>query len=110
MKNKENRLKIGTPLLVLGPHFFEKAEVVSVENGIFTLNNKIKVTNELVITNNSKMQIKPFDEEEYNFLVAKNKIPRVLEKIENKYKELSKDDLIKLFDGLNKITHKYFEK
>ena len=43
MKNKENRLKIGTPLLVLGPHFFEKAEVVSVENGIFTLNNKIKV-------------------------------------------------------------------
>ena len=64
MKNKENRLKIGTPLLVLGPHFFEKAEVVSVENGIFTLNNKIKVTNELVITNNSKMQIKPFDEEE----------------------------------------------
>ena len=110
MKNKENRLKIGTPLLVLGPHFFEKAEVVSVENGIFTLNNKIKVTNELVITNNSKMQIKPFDEEEYNFLVAKNKIPRVLEKIENKYKELSKDDLIKLFDRLNIITHKYFEK
>lgn len=110
MKNKENRLKIGTPLLVLGPHFFEKAEVVSVENGIFTLNNKIKVTNELVITNNSKMQIKPFDEEEYNFLVAKNKIPRVLEKIENKYKELSKDDLIKLFDRLNKITYKYFEK
>ena len=110
MKNKENRLKIGTPLLVLGPHFFEKAEVVSVENGIFTLNNKIKVTNELVITNNSKMQIKSFDEEEYNFLVAKNKIPRVLEKIENKYKELSKDDLIKLFDRLNRITHKYFEK
>lgn len=105
---KKNKLRIGDYLLVLGPHFFEKAEVVSVDNGVFTLNNKIKVTQDLVVLNNSKMEVKPFDEDEYNYLLAKNKIPRILEKIESKYKNLPKEDMVNLFSKLNRVSSKYF--
>lgn len=105
---KKNKLRIGDYLLVLGPHFFEKAEVASVDNGVFTLNNKIKITQDLVVLNNSKMEVKPFDEDEYNYLLAKNKIPRVLEKIESQYKNLPKEDMVNLFSKLNRVLSKYF--
>lgn len=108
MKSNEQELKIGDNLLALGPHYFEKVKIISADNGVFTLSNKIKITSNLLVVNNSKVEIKPFNEEEYNYLVAKNKIPRVLEKLESKYKYLSKEDLIKLYAKLEKVINKYF--
>ena len=103
-------LKAGDPVLITGPKFFEKATVVSVKNGTLTLNNNMVVSEDLrVVLNNpkSRMEIKKFDEQEYNFLVAKSNFNRVLERINLLQYKLSQEDLIKLFDRLNKIEQKF---
>ena len=67
---KYMKLNIGDPVLVTGPAHFEKAEVIERSKGIYTLNNQMKITKDLSIIGNSRFKVTPFNDEEYDYLLA----------------------------------------
>ena len=105
--NRPMKLKIGDKLMVLGTSHFEVSTISSIEKGVVTLDNGLKVDLQLTPLGNSKYKISPFNEEEYQYLSALNKIPKLLEDIKLNYKNLSKDNLIKVYNKLNKLTSKF---
>lgn len=101
------KLKVGDRFMVFNASHFEVTTISSIEKGVITLDNGLKMDSQLTLINNSKYKISPFNEEEYKYLSALNKIPKLLEDIKLNYKNLAKDDLIKVYNRLNKITSKF---
>lgn len=62
-------MKVGDLLLVTGPAFFEKTAIKERKNGIYTLENGIKMDITLHPLN-SKYKIEVFDEEKYKTMTA----------------------------------------
>lgn len=105
---KYMKLNIGDPVLVIGPAHFEKAEVIERSKGIYTLNNQMKITKDLSIIGNSRFKITPFNNEEYNYLLAVNQIPRQLSIIKEKMDNgLAKESILKIHQKLKNIITKY---
>lgn len=102
------KLKEGDPLLVIGHSHFEKAHVINVKKGVITLNNQIKVDNTLKVLNNSKFEVKPFDQTEYDHLISKSEIPKLLSKITSSYQNLPSSSMIMVKHKLERIIKKYF--
>lgn len=101
------KLKIGDKLMVLGTSHFEVSTISSIEKEVVTLDNGLKVDLQLTPLGNSKYKISLFNEEEYQYLSALNKIPKLLEDIKLNYKNLSKDNLIKVYNRLDRLTSKF---
>jgi hypothetical protein len=73
-------MKVGDLLLVTGPAFFEKTAVRERKNGIYTLENGIKIDRTLHPLN-SKYQIEVFDEEKYKTITAQRTLTRGIDKL-----------------------------
>lgn len=98
------RPKVGDMVLVLGPAHFEKSEIIDRKKGVFTLKNGILMDRDFY-PKNSKMKIKPFNQEEYDFLVAKQQIPRFLDLIKARIQSLDQEKAIKLHKKLSKMVN-----
>lgn len=102
------KLNIGDSVLVTGPAHFEKAEVIERSNGVYTLNNQMKITKDLSIIGKSRFKVSPFDQEEYDYLIAVNQIPRQLSIIKEKMdKGLKRESVLRIHNKLKSITIKY---
>lgn len=107
MKLKENDY-----LLVIGPAHFEKVKVEEVlKNKRYKLANNMVIDKNLNIISiiNLKFMVEPFDQEKYDYLVANERLPRIINKLLDKLKsgKLSNDNVIKLYNKLKKIGDKY---
>lgn len=100
-------MKVGDFLLVIGPGFFEKAEVVSKNKKVYTLNNGIKLNRHRVPLN-SRMSIEPWDEVKFNFLKSKRDMTKTLEKVSAAVKNYkgSMEDFISAHSKMNRILKK----
>ena len=97
-----------TKLLDTDGRNFEKAEVIERSKGIYTLNNQMKITKDLSIIGNSRFKVTPFNDEEYNYLLAVNQIPRQLSIIKEKMDQgLAKESILKIHQKLKNIITKY---
>lgn len=103
------KLKIGTPVLVVGPFLNDKAEVVSIEKGVYTLNNNLKIDRNFNVLVKSDFICKPFDQVEYDFLQAKIMLQTEINKL-YAYKDLPKEDMVELYNKVKKLNRKYFDK
>lgn len=102
------KLNIGDSVLVTGPAHFEKAEVIERSKGIYTLDNQMKITNDLNVIGNSRFKVTPFDDEEYNYLLAVNQIPRQLSLIKEKMDQgLSRESILKIHHKLKSLITKH---
>lgn len=101
------KLKVGEQFTVIGPYHFEKTIVEKAEKGVYTLNNGLKINSSLEIIGPSKFKVKPFDQKEYDFLLATDQIPKQLDKIKASYKNLSQDSMLKLNEKLKRLVTKY---
>ena len=101
------KLKVGETFTVTGPSHFEKATVEKVEKGVYTLSNGLKINSSLEVLGSSRFKVKPFDENEYRYLLATNQIPRFLDQIKSSYKNLPQENLVKVHEKLKKLTQKY---
>ena len=84
------KLKEKDALLVTGPAHYEKALVDSVLKG-----NKYKLNNGMTIDNN------------LNYLLSMERIPRILGKINEKLEKLPNESVVKLYNKLRKMEEKY---
>lgn len=73
-------MKVGDLLLVTGPAFFEKTAIKERKNGIYTLENGIKMDRTLHPLN-SKYKIEVFDEEKYKTMTAQRTLTRGIDKL-----------------------------
>lgn len=73
-------MKVGDLLLVTGPAFFEKTVIKERKNGIYTLENGIKMDRTLHPLN-SKYKIEVFDEEKYKTMTAQRTLTRGIDKL-----------------------------
>lgn len=73
-------MKVGDLLLVTGPAFFEKTAVKERKNGIYTLDNGIKMDKTLHPLN-SKYKIEVFDEEKYKTMTAQRTLTSGIDKL-----------------------------
>lgn len=73
-------MKVGDLLLVTGPAFFEKTAIKEKKNGIYTLENGIKMDRTLHPLN-SKYKIEAFDEEKYKTMTAQKTLTRSIDKL-----------------------------
>lgn len=101
------KLKVGDIFMVTGPAHFEKAVVEKAEKGVYTLNNGLKIDNSLQVIGQSRFNVKEFNQGEYDYQLALNQIPRLLEVIKSNYKSLPSDNLIKAKEKLERIINKY---
>lgn len=73
-------MKVGDLLLVTGPAFFEKTAIRERKNGIYTLENGIKMDRTLHPLN-SKYKIEVFDEEKYKTMTAQRTLTHGIYKL-----------------------------
>lgn len=73
-------MKVGDLLLVTGPAFFEKTAIMERKNGIYTLENGIKMDRTLHPLN-SKYKIEVFDEEKYKTMTAQRTLTHGIDKL-----------------------------
>lgn len=78
-------MKIGDLVLVTHNAFFEKAEIVEKNKGVYTLSNGIKM-DAMYNPLNSKYKLEPFDQEEYDLLLSKGTITRCLVELNSLHK------------------------
>lgn len=107
MKLKENDY-----LLVIGPAHFEKVKVEEVlKNKKYKLANNMVVDKNLNVVSiiNSKFTVEVFDQEKYDYLVANERLPKVINKLLDKLKsgKLSNDKVVKLYNKMKKIEERY---
>lgn len=104
------KLKEKDALLVTGPSHYEKAIVDSIlKDNRYKLNNGMVIDNNLNIISivTSKFKVEPFDEVKYNYLLSKERIPRILTKINEELGKLPNESVIKLYNKLKRIEEKY---
>lgn len=102
----EDRIKVDMELLVYNDYHFEKAKVVKREKGLYILNNQMRITRDGVPIN-SKLKVKPFDILEFEYLVAKRDLPKLIKSLEVSSKGLPSEATIKLYDKVKKLVTKY---
>lgn len=73
-------MKVGDLLLVTGLAFFEKTAIKEGKNGIYTLENGIKIDRTLHPLN-SKYKIEVFDEEKYKTMTAQRTLTSGIDKL-----------------------------
>lgn len=100
-----NKINVGDEFLITREAHFEKAKIIKKEKGIYHLDNQVKMDANLNALN-SKVNIAPFDQEEYNYLLASSQIPKLLHNISRRYKKLPKDKVRMIYTRLNKIIEK----
>lgn len=101
------KLNEGDAVLVTGYAFFEKALIEKAEKGQYILSNGFKIDKNFNVISSNKFIVKPFIEEEYQFLVAKSAIPKLLDEFSKKYTSLSKEKTIKIYKKLNILSKKH---
>ena len=72
------KLQIGQEFLVYGPYHYEKAKVVKAEKGRYTLDNNMGIDRDLNPTVPTTMKVEPFDENRWEFMVAKGELPKLV--------------------------------
>jgi hypothetical protein len=92
--------------LITGPFHYEKATVISVEKGIITLSNNMKIDREYQNVTKSNYQAQPWDEQEFEYQKAYHSLSGLLDKYQNYFRKLDKDSLVLVYHKLNKLATK----
>lgn len=95
------KLQIGQEFLVYGPYHYEKAKVVKAEKGRYTLDNNMVIDRDLNPTVPTTMKVEPFDENRWEFLVAKGELPKLIAKLASS--KVSEDKVVKVHKKLVKL-------
>ena len=100
------KLKIGNPVLITGPFHYEKATVISIEKGVITLSNNMKIDRDYKNVTKSNYQAQPWDEHEFEYQKAYHSLCSLLDKYQNSFRKLDKDSLILTYNKLIKLANK----
>lgn len=95
------KLQIGQEFLVYGPYHYEKAKVVKAEKGRYTLDNNMVIDRDLNPTVPTTMTVEPFDNNKWEFLVAKGELPKLIAKLASS--KVSEDKVVKVHKKLVKL-------
>lgn len=106
----KQKFEKGGLLLCYSPHHVEKSSIINISGGVITLNNQVKVDKFLNILNSRAKGIKveEWDQDKYDYLVAKSMMDKVLYKINSKYQELEPENLVRVYEKLNRLVDRYF--
>lgn len=72
------KLQLGQEFIVLGLHHYERAKVVAIDKKVYTLDNNVKIDSSLQPLNSTKVTVEPFDQDKWDFLVAKGELPKLI--------------------------------
>lgn len=106
----KQKFEKGGLLLCYSPYHVEKSSIIDITGGVITLNNQMKVDKHLNILNSKTKGIKveEWDQDKYDYLVAKSMMDKVLYKINSKYRELEPENLVRVYEKLNRLVDRYF--
>ena len=96
------KLQIGQEFLVYGPYHYERAKVIKAEKGRYTLDNNMVIDRDLHPLVPTKMTVEPFDNDKWEFLVAKGELPKLMAKLSSSTK-IPEDKVIKVHKKLVKL-------
>ena len=100
------KLKVGDPVLIIGPFHYEKATVISIEKGIIALSNNMKIDRNYQNVIKSSYQAKPWDEQEFEYWKAYSSLSSLLDKYQTYFRKLGKNDLVLVYHKLIKLANK----
>lgn len=95
------KLQIGQEFLVYGPYHYERAKVIKAEKGRYTLDNNLVIDRDLHPVVPTKMTVEPFDNDKWEFFVAKGELPKLIAKLASS--KVSEDKIIKVHKKLTKL-------
>lgn len=95
------KLQIGQEFLVYGPYHYERAKVIKAEKGRYTLDNNLVIDRDLNPVVPTKMIVEPFDNDKWEFFVAKGELPKLIAKLASS--RISEDKIIKVHKKLIKL-------
>ncbi len=106
------KLHEGDFFLVTSPYLREKATIVSIEKTkegpIYLLDNQVKMTENFKPIN-SRVNIEPWDEEKYAYLIAKSQILQILSDLSSNWQNWDEETQIKFHHKLLKLKEKFLD-
>lgn len=98
----------GDHLLVYGQYHVEKATITKVEKGFLVLDNQMKVDRDLKVLNaKSAFTVENWDENKYKFLHYRSMMEKKISQLQNGYRKLDQDALIRVYEKLDRLIGKY---
>lgn len=106
---KNERLKVGDPVLITGPFHYEKAIVIDInkKSGVLTLDNQIRITQNFEVLSKTSMKAEPFDQEKMDFLHANSLFEANMKTLIRYKEDLPKEAIITINSKLEKWLQKY---
>lgn len=103
----------GDAFLVTSPYLREKAIIIDIERTkelgiIYVLDNQVKV-NENLKALNSRVNVEPWDEDKYAYLIAKTQISQMLDDLSHAWKDWDQGKIMTFHAKLMQMKARFIE-